>query len=64
MGKNLKYKCIKVPSKGNFDIYSEYEGYIGWYDADSGETELRIWDNDEKCCRFRDYCWLEYFKEL
>ena len=61
---NLNFKCIKVPKIGSFDIYSTYEGYEGWYDAEAGETELRIWDNNKKCCRFRDYEWLEYFKEL
>ena len=24
---NLKFKCIKIPSKGKFDMYSVYEGY-------------------------------------
>jgi len=61
---NLKFKCIKVPTIGSFDIYSVYEGYEGWYDADAGETEMRIWDNNCKCCRFRDYDWLQYFKEF
>ena len=63
MNINLKFKCIKVPTIGNFDMYSVYEGCEGWYDADAGETELRILDNG-KCCRFRDYVWLQYFKEV
>ena len=58
---NLKFKCIKIPSKGKFDMYSVYEG---WYDAEAGEIEMRIYDNDDKCCRFRDYEWLTYFKEF
>ena len=29
-------------------MYSVYEGYEGWYDADAGETEMRIYDNDGK----------------
>ena len=45
-------------------MYSVYEGYEGWYDAEAGETEMRIWDNNGKCCRFRDYVWLKYFKEF
>lgn len=61
---NLEFKCIKIPSKGKFDMYSVYEGYEDWYDADAGETEMRIYDNDDKCCRFRDYDWLQYFKEF
>lgn len=30
-------------------MYSVYEG---WYDAEAEETEMRIYDNDSKCCRF------------
>ena len=33
-------------------MYSVYEG---WYDAEAIEIEMRIYDNDNKCCRFRDY---------
>lgn len=47
--------------KGKFDMYSVYEG---WYDVEAAETEMRIYDNDDKCCRFRDYEWLTYFKEF
>lgn len=42
-------------------MYSVYEG---WYDAEAGEIEMRIYDNDDKCCHFRDYEWLTYFKEF
>ena len=35
---NLEFKCIKVPTIGSFDIYSVYEGYEDWYDAEAGET--------------------------
>ena len=24
---NLEFKCIKIPSKGKFDMYSAYETY-------------------------------------
>ena len=58
---NLEFKCIKIPSKGKFDMYSVYEG---WYDVEAGETEMRIYDNDGKFCRFHDYEWLTYFKEF
>lgn len=27
---NLEFKCIKIPSKGNFDMYSVYKAYEGY----------------------------------
>lgn len=32
---NLEFKCIKIPSKGKFDMYSAYEGYEA-YEAYEG----------------------------
>lgn len=64
MKTNVKFICIKFPPNGNFNLNSIYEAQHGWFNADAGETELRIWDENNKCYRFRDYSWLEYFKEF
>ena len=69
MRNNIKLKCVNIPLKngythGSWNIGFIYNAYEGWYDADAGETEMRIYDNNNICCRFRDYSWEKYFKEV
>ena len=64
MRNNIKLKCIVASPKGEFNIGKIYEAYSGWYDADEGETEMRVYDNIKVCRCFRDYEWLQYFEEI
>ena len=66
LGPKEKLKKYNIDIEDNEDIedYEDAEEYSPMYDIEAGETEMRIYDNDDKCCRFRDYEWLTYFKEF
>ena len=64
MGNTINLKCLVAPTKGEFNVGKIYEAYSGWYDADAGETEMRVYDNIKVCRRFRDFDWMQYFEEV
>ena len=64
MRNNIKFKCIASPAKGNFIVGKIYNACEGWYNADDGEIEMRVYDDNDNCYRFRDFNWTKYFEEV
>lgn len=64
MRNNIKLKCIASPVKGKFIVGKIYNACEGWYDADAGEIEMRVYDDNDYRCRFRDFDWTKYFEEV
>jgi len=63
MRSNVKLECIIVPNKGSFVVGNTYIGFDHWYNADAGETEMVITDDNNNLQKFRDYEWYKYFRE-
>ena len=69
MRKKFTLRCINTPLKndythGSWTVGKLYTGYETWYDADAGETEMVIDDDNDISCRYRDYNWRRYFEEV
>jgi hypothetical protein len=66
MRKDLKFRCHAVPAGtiGLYTVGKVYDGYEGWWDAETGETCIRIYTNFGKYHSFRDNNWNKYFEEI